>query len=59
MCLFHDLVEARTGDLNYVSKKYVQADEVAAVNDMTVNLPFGDEEEKLRRSSTDGPPRRL
>lgn len=43
MCLFHDLVEARTGDLNYVNKKYVRADEDAAMRDMTDNLPFGDE----------------
>jgi putative hydrolase of HD superfamily len=43
MCLFHDLVEARTGDLNYVNKKYVKADETAAVRDMTVNLFFGEE----------------
>jgi len=43
MCLFHDLVEARTGDLNYVNKKYVRADEDAAMRDMTENLPFGDE----------------
>ncbi len=43
MCLFHDLVEARTGDLNYVNKKYVTADEEAATRDMTENLPFGDE----------------
>lgn len=43
MCLFHDLVEARTGDLNYVNKKYVKADEEAAVRDMTLNLPFGGE----------------
>ncbi len=43
MCLFHDLVEARTGDLNYVNKKYVKADEEAAVRDMTANLPFGGE----------------
>ncbi len=43
MCLFHDLVEARTGDLNYVNKKYVRADEEAAVRDMTADLPFGDE----------------
>ncbi len=41
MCLFHDLVEARTGDLNYVNKKYVHADEAAAVADMTAGLPFG------------------
>jgi len=43
MCLFHDLVEARTGDLNYVNKKYVNADETAAVRDMTARLPFGEE----------------
>ncbi|MBI5846982.1 MAG: HD domain-containing protein [Nitrospirae bacterium] len=43
MCLFHDLPEARTGDLNYVNKKYVKADEVKAVNDLADTLPFGDE----------------
>jgi putative hydrolase of HD superfamily len=43
MCLFHDLVEARTGDLNYVNKRYVVADEESALKDMTVGLPFGDE----------------
>lgn len=43
MCLFHDLPEARTGDLNYVNKKYVKADEVKAVNDLAGTLPFGDE----------------
>lgn len=43
MCLFHDLVEARTGDLNYVNKRYVKADEETAVRDMTADLPFGDE----------------
>jgi putative hydrolase of HD superfamily len=47
MCLFHDLVEARTGDLNYVNKRYVTANEEAAVKDMTANLPFGDEIRKL------------
>ncbi len=43
LCLFHDLVEARTGDLNYVNKRYVTADEESAVLDMTKNLPFGAE----------------
>ncbi|MDQ7782855.1 MAG: HD domain-containing protein [Desulfomonilaceae bacterium] len=47
MCLFHDLVEARTGDLNYVNKRYVKADEEAAVSDMTSGLPFGDEIRRL------------
>jgi len=43
MCLFHDLPEARTGDLNYVNKKYVVADEQKAVGDLTKSLPFGRE----------------
>jgi putative hydrolases of HD superfamily len=47
MCLFHDLVEARTGDLNYVNKRYVKADEKSAVRDMTANLFFGEEIRQL------------
>ncbi|MBN1849090.1 MAG: HD domain-containing protein [Deltaproteobacteria bacterium] len=43
MCLFHDLHEGRTGDRNYVNKKYVQADEERAIHDLARNLPFGDE----------------
>ena len=31
MCLFHDLCEARTGDLNYVYKRYMKADEEKAI----------------------------
>lgn len=42
MCLFHDLHEARTGDHNYVNKRYVQVEEEKAVRDMTGDLPFGD-----------------
>ena len=41
MSLIHDLPEARIGDLNYVQKFYVQADEDAAVDEMTQDLPFG------------------
>jgi len=41
MCLVHDLPEARTGDHNYVQKKYVTIDEARAVADATRNLPFG------------------
>ena len=33
ICLFHDLGEARTGDLNYVNQRYVQTDERRAVSD--------------------------
>lgn len=43
MALAHDLPEARTGDLNYVQKKYVTAHEQRAVRDMTDGLPFGNE----------------
>ena len=41
MCLVHDLAEARIGDLNYVQKKYVTADEKKAVEDTVRELPFG------------------
>ena len=41
MCLVHDLPEAKTGDLNYVQKKYVTADENKAVEDISRDLPFG------------------
>jgi len=47
MCLFHDLAEARTGDHNYVNKKYVTCDETAAIKDMTDNLFFGAEIREL------------
>ncbi|RLA97601.1 MAG: phosphohydrolase [Deltaproteobacteria bacterium] len=43
MCLFHDLMEARTGDQNYVYKKYVKVDEEKALEEMTSGLPFGEE----------------
>lgn len=42
LCLFHDVPEARTGDLNYVNKQYVQADENAAIEDLARTLPFGE-----------------
>jgi len=41
MCLLHDLPEAKTGDLNYLQKNYVTADESKAVKETTMNLPFG------------------
>jgi len=41
MCLIHDLGEARTGDLNYVQKRYVFADEAKAMADLTEKIPFG------------------
>ena len=41
LCLFHDIPEARTGDLNYVNKQYVSANEEHAVSDLARTLPFG------------------
>lgn len=43
LCLFHDLLEARTGDMNYVNKKYVACDEERALAELTAPLPFGPE----------------
>ena len=43
LCLFHDLPEARTGDMNYVNKKYVDVNEGKAVQELTAPLFFGEE----------------
>ena len=43
MTLFHDILESRTGDLNYVNKKYLTVDEEKAVNELAADLPFGEE----------------
>ncbi len=47
MALFHDLPEARTGDLNSVSKLYATAAEERAWKDAAEGLPFGPELENL------------
>jgi putative hydrolase of HD superfamily len=47
MCFLHDLPEARTGDLNYVNKKYVIAREDKAIKELASTLPFGDDIESL------------
>lgn len=54
MCLFHDLPEARTGDLNYVNKKYVEANENKAVDDLARTVPFGNEIQELIREFMEG-----
>lgn len=41
MCLFHDLAEARTSDLNYVHQKYTSSNEQQAIKELTNTLPFG------------------
>jgi putative hydrolase of HD superfamily len=43
MCILHDLPEARTGDMNYVNKKYVKVDEEKAVSELTGSLFFGND----------------
>lgn len=43
MCLFHDLEETRTGDLNYLQQKYVKPDDKKALYDILQNLPSKNE----------------
>ena len=38
MCFVHELPEARTGDMNYVNKKYVTVNEEKAVQELTTTL---------------------
>lgn len=54
MCLVHDLAEARTGDLNYVQKKYVTPDEDRAVQDTVDGLPFEDSMADIIREFREG-----
>jgi putative hydrolase of HD superfamily len=43
ICLVHDLPEARTGDMNYMYKKYVTVHEEKAIRELTQTVFFGDE----------------
>ena len=43
LVMFHDLPEARTGDHNYVNRKYVTEDLDKALDDLAHELPYGDE----------------
>lgn len=43
MCLFHDIEETRTGDINYLQQRYVVSDDSRALRDIVSSLPFGDE----------------
>jgi putative hydrolase of HD superfamily len=47
LCLFHDVPEARTGDMNYVNKRYVKVDERKAISHLSATLPFGADFEAL------------
>ena len=46
--------EARTGDLNYMNKKYIAADEDRAVEHMTRELPFGEDIREAVREFNSG-----
>jgi putative hydrolase of HD superfamily len=46
LCLMHDLPEARTGDMNYMNKKYVAVDEKKAIGGLAEPLFFGGEIEE-------------
>ena len=54
MSLIHDLPEARTGDLNYVQKKYVTADEEKAIKDTLCDIPFGESIAELIEEFNEG-----
>lgn len=41
MGTFHDLAEARTGDLDFVAKHYTEANEEKAVSDQFAEIEFG------------------
>ncbi len=54
MALVHDLAEARTGDFNYVQKKYSQINENRAVSHLVKNIPFGDDIRSLMEEFNQG-----
>jgi len=54
ICLMHDLPEARTGDMNYVNKKYVAVDEKKAIEDLAGTLPFGPEMKETLKEFNEG-----
>lgn len=41
MCLWHDLPEARTGDFNYVNKRYAKADENKIIEELRQGSSIG------------------
>jgi len=47
MAVFHDLSEARTGDMDFIAKHYAIVDEVKAVSDQFNGIPFSEDMGKL------------
>ncbi|MEK9208482.1 MAG: HD domain-containing protein [Patescibacteria group bacterium] len=54
MALFHDLEEARTGDLDFISKNYTKTDEEKAINHQFSKLHFGKELVELLNEYIEG-----
>ena len=54
LCLFHDAVEARTGDQNYVYKQYVKVDAEKALEHLIGATRFGVEVRELIREYEEG-----
>jgi len=51
MCLFHDLGEGRTSDLNYIHQRYGRLAEATAITDIASSVPFGKEIKDLYEES--------
>ena len=47
LCLFHDLGERRTSDLNYVHQRYGRLAEAHAIEDISASVPFGESIKKF------------
>ncbi len=47
MCLFHDLAESRTGDINHLNQQYVERNEDKAVSATLKGLPFQEDVKEL------------
>jgi len=47
MVLVHDIPESRTGDVDYLSRQYVERNEKLALEDMLMDLPVKEEFEAL------------
>lgn len=54
LCLFHDLPEARLGDLNSVQKPYHHPDTTACIDDVSQGLPFAEALRNFLVSFEDG-----
>lgn len=54
LCLFHDIPESRTGDMNYVNKRYVEVRENEAVEDLAQTLPFGADYKEFMQEYREG-----